>query len=119
MSTSDDVAMITRQAFVPHSARLQAPPKLRRIHVLTLAPFYPCEGDDGRGCFIAEPLKALEEAGIQNSVLVATPFYRRSKPINEAVMAATGLRYFSLPKGFGLATSGAFLFGSIVRRVRD
>lgn len=119
MSAFDNMAMIPLESFVPPPRRLQAPSKpTRRIHVLTLAPFYPCKGDEGRGCFIAEPLKGLEEAGIQNRVLVATPFYRRSKPINEAVMPATSLRYFSLPKGFGLASSGAFLFGSIVRHIR-
>jgi teichuronic acid biosynthesis glycosyltransferase TuaC len=119
MGSSDNLATIPCEAFIPHPSCVQAAPgPKRRIHVLTLAPFYPCKGDEGRGCFIAEPLKALEEAGIQNSVVVATPFYRRSKPISDAVVAATGTRYFSLPKGFGLASSGAFLFASVVRRVR-
>jgi teichuronic acid biosynthesis glycosyltransferase TuaC len=120
MSSSESVATIPREAFVAHPPRLGAAPEPKRtVHVLTLAPFYPCKEDEGRGCFIAEPLKAMEEAGIQNSVLVATPFYRRSKPINDAVVAASGARYFSLPKGFGLASSGAFLFASVVRRVRE
>jgi teichuronic acid biosynthesis glycosyltransferase TuaC len=90
----------------------------RTLHVLTLTPFYPLRGDDGAGCFIAEPLKALEKVGVKNTVLVAKPFYRTGAPINSNSPAATSLRYFSLPKGVGLASSGAFLFSRLVGQFR-
>jgi teichuronic acid biosynthesis glycosyltransferase TuaC len=98
---------------------LEATPGARkRLHVLTLTPFYPFVGDDAQGCFVAEPLSALEELGISNSVLAVRPFYRgRARPCKSAP-AAYAKGYFSLPGGLGLPFSGASLFGSILHEVR-
>lgn len=91
----------------------------KQLHVLTLSPFYPQEEDDGSGCFIAEPLRALEKWGIRHSVIVAAPFYRRKRAIAGSVVPATLSRYFAMPKGFGLAPSGAFLYSSVASSLRD
>ncbi|HEV2731522.1 MAG TPA: hypothetical protein VGV15_15935, partial [Terriglobales bacterium] len=86
--------------------------------MLTLTPFYPFAGDDAQGCFVAEPLSALEELGISNSVLAVRPFYRgRARPCKSAP-AAYVKDYFSLPGGLGLPVSGASLFVSILHEVR-
>jgi len=93
--------------------------KRQELHVLTLTPFYPNELDDSQGCFVSEPLQALSQAGIVNSVLALQPIYR--KKVRAAVSSASAewVRYFSLPGTFGLPIAGAFAFARIVGRVRE
>lgn len=93
-------------------------PGKRPLHVLTLTPFYPTAEDDANGCFVAEPLAVLAQLGVRNSILTAQPFYRGKLSGNDAAPKAEYRKYFSLPGGFGLASAGAFLFASIVGRVR-
>jgi teichuronic acid biosynthesis glycosyltransferase TuaC len=101
------------------SATSAALTKLRRsLHVLTLTPFYPSEGNDANGCFIAEPLEWTAKIEVASTVLAAQPFYRRRVHAPKSGIPATWLRYFSLPGGFGLPSAGAFLFAGIVGRVR-
>jgi len=89
------------------------------LHVLTLTPFYPSQRDDANGCFIAEPLTALAELGVHNSVLAVQPIYReRERPAPNAPPAEF-VRYFPIPGGTGLASAGAFLFARILGRVRE
>jgi glycosyltransferase involved in cell wall biosynthesis len=94
-------------------------PSRRQIQVLTLTPFYPSEHDDVSGCFIAEPIEALVQAGIMSNVFAVQPFYREARRARASAVPAEWLRYFSLPSGFGLPTAGAFLFARIVGHVRD
>lgn len=90
-----------------------------QLRVLTLTPFYPSEGDDATGCFVAEPLEALVRTGIVNTVFAAQPVYRsRTRPSPSGV-PAKWVRYFSLPGGFGLPTAGAFLFARLVGMMRE
>lgn len=89
------------------------------LHALTLTPFYPTEQDDAQGCFVAEPLLAVEQQGIANTVLAVQPFYRARPRANTAVLPARWTRFPALPGGFGLPSSGAFLFASILRKVRE
>ena len=100
-------------------AKGDAPPGSGRVlHVLTLTPFYPREGDDGFGCFVAEPLAAVASGGIRNTVFAVQPFYYgRFKPSATGV-PARWFRYFSFPGGLGLPTHGAFVFARIVSQVR-
>ena len=53
-------------------------PPREPLHVLTLTPFYPVQGDDAQGCFVAEPLSWLAKLGVTNTVRAAQPFYRES-----------------------------------------
>ena len=60
---------------------VEAAPALRkRLHVLTLTPFYPSDDDDAQGCFVAESLRAMRGLKITNSVLAVRPFYRGRAP---------------------------------------
>jgi glycosyltransferase involved in cell wall biosynthesis len=93
-------------------------PKSTNLHVLTLTPFYPSEGDDANGCFVSEPLASLAKFGVANHVMAVQPVYRSRIRSRDSDFPAEWLRYFSLPRGFGLSTSGAFLFARIVGRVR-
>jgi teichuronic acid biosynthesis glycosyltransferase TuaC len=94
-------------------------PGSKPLRVLTLTPFYPSEGDDAGGCFVAEPLEALAPTEVQNTVFAAQPFYRGSFRARASGIRAEWLRYFSLPGGFGLPSAGAFLFARIVAQIRD
>lgn len=88
------------------------------LHVLTLTPFYPTLQDDAQGCFVAEPLPALEQQGIVSTVVAVQPFYRTRSVPSSAAFPAQWSRYPAVPGGFGLPGSGAFLFASILRKVR-
>jgi teichuronic acid biosynthesis glycosyltransferase TuaC len=89
------------------------------LHVLTLTPFYPNDPDDGQGCFVAEPLRAVEQQGIVNTVFAVQPFYRARSSAGKSVPHARRIRFPALPGGLGLPSSGAFLFASILRKVRQ
>lgn len=91
----------------------------RPLHVLTLTPFYPSERDDGAGCFVAEPLNALAQVGVVNTVFAVLPLYRGKLRARESGVPARWLRYLSLPGGFGLPTAGAFVFARVVGQVRE
>ena len=88
------------------------------LHVLTLTPFYPAGGDDGQGCFVAEPLAELARLGVANTVRAVRPFYRGGAAVGDSAVPARWVRFFSLPGGWGLSTSGAFLFGRLLADVR-
>jgi teichuronic acid biosynthesis glycosyltransferase TuaC len=106
---------------------MSAPPPLavpgdkrtnRGLHVLVLTPFYPTLQDDAQGCFVAEALPAVEQQEIVNTVLAVQPFYRaRSRP-SPSAFSAQRASFPAFPSGFGLPSSGAFLFASILRKVR-
>lgn len=88
------------------------------LHVLTLTPFYPTHQDDAVGCFVSEPLAVLAKAGVHNTVFAVQPVYRGAVRASEFAVPARWLRYFSFPGGFGLPSSGAFLFARVVSQVR-
>ena len=90
----------------------------RAIHVLTLTPFYPVQDDAARGCFIAEPLWWLEQLGMTNTVLAVQPFYRGFVRANNAVFPAQWSHFVALPGNLGLPTAGAFLYASILSKIR-
>lgn len=102
-----------------HAGSLSPLPENQSLHVLTLTPFYPSEQDDGRGCFVADPLAALTGHGIANTIVAAQPFYRPSERSHPAVQPAEGMRYFSVPGNAGLSLAGAFLFARMVPRIRQ
>ena len=88
------------------------------LHVLTLTPFYPTEQDDAQGCFVAEPLPAVEQNGIANTVLAVEPFYRARSSPRPSGVPAHWTRFPAFPGRFGLPSAGAFLFARILRKVR-
>lgn len=88
------------------------------MHILTLTPFYPVEGNDAFGCFVAEPLPWLQKEGIKNRVIAVRPAYRKHAHASSEAFPATLIHYWTLPGGFGLPFSGAFLFARIISEVR-
>jgi glycosyltransferase involved in cell wall biosynthesis len=89
------------------------------MHVLTLTPFYPTDRDDGNGCFVADPLAALADVGVYNTVFAVEPVYRSRSYSESSSPAARWLRYFAIPGGIGLSTAGAFLSARVVGKVRE
>jgi teichuronic acid biosynthesis glycosyltransferase TuaC len=89
------------------------------LHLLTLTPFYPSTADDGRGCFISEPLEWLAKLGVRNTVLAMQPVYRAKLSSGGSAVRGEWLRYFSLPGGLGLPIAGAFAFSRIIPRLRE
>jgi glycosyltransferase involved in cell wall biosynthesis len=89
------------------------------LHVLTISPFYPTQGDDAAGCFVAEPLAALCQREVRHSVIAAQPLYRQSEQAGRNAPPAEAIRYFSFPKGAGLPTAGFFLYRKLLAKVRE
>ena len=88
------------------------------INVLTLTPFYPTASDDAEGSFIAEPLQALPEFQVNSCVVAVRPWHRDSAGSNPLAPVATWIQYPSIPGGIGLASAGAFLYASLISRIR-
>jgi len=88
-----------------------------RMRVLTLTPFYPTASDDAAGCFIAEPLRELEDFGVSSCVVAVQPFHGSSAGSDAVAPIATWVRYPSIPGGIGLASAGAFLYASLISKV--
>jgi len=88
------------------------------MRVLTLTPFYPTASDDGAGCFIAEPLRKLEDFGVNSCIVAVQPLHGSSQRSDIITPVATWIRYPSIPGGVGLASAGAFLYASLISKVR-
>ncbi|HXR17853.1 MAG TPA: glycosyltransferase [Terriglobales bacterium] len=88
------------------------------MRVLTLTPFYPTASDDGAGGFVAEPLRELEQFGVNSCIVAVEPLHRSSARSNTTNPVVTWIRYPSIPGGIGLSSAGAFLYASLISRVR-
>jgi len=109
-STQTDVRMADRRLGG------KAHPEMR---VLTLTPFYPTASDDAAGCFVAEPLRELADFGVNSCVVAVHPMHRNSAGSNAIAPIASRIGYLSIPGGIGLASAGAFLYASLISRVRN
>jgi len=87
------------------------------MRVLTLTPFYPTASDAAAGCFVAEPICALERLGIESCVVAAEPFHRPRSTANGH--PALWVRYASVPGGIGLASAGVLLYAGLLAKVRE
>lgn len=88
------------------------------FHVLALTPFYPSVEDDAQGCFVAEALPAVELHRVVHTVFSVRPFYRGKMNPAKSAIPAKWRRFFALPGGLGLPSSGLFLFVRLLPEVR-
>ena len=89
-----------------------------KLHVLTLTPFYPSDGDEVSGCFVAEPLRQLKAYGVASSVIaVGLMYHARRRSSHES--PAEWIRYPQLPGNIGLSSAGKFLGARLLRKVRQ
>jgi glycosyltransferase involved in cell wall biosynthesis len=87
------------------------------LHVLTLTPFYPSEGEEVSGCFVAESLRELEAVGAASSVIAVDSVYHRRRRTSRQY-PAEWMRYAQLPGNFGLSSAGKFLGAALFNRVQ-
>jgi teichuronic acid biosynthesis glycosyltransferase TuaC len=90
---------------------------LSKPHILTLTPFYPSDGDEVSGCFVAETLRQLEAQGAASSVIAVDSIYHASRK-SSGKFPGTWLRYPQLPGNFGLSSAGRFLGAVLLNRVQ-
>ena len=89
-----------------------------KLHVLTLTPFYPSDGDEVSGCFVAESLRQLQDCGVASSVIAVDSIYHPSRKSSHSSVAEW-IRYPQLPGNFGLSSAGKFLGAVLLNRVRE
>ena len=88
----------------------------RALHVLTLTPFFPCEGDEVSGCFIAESTKQLEQFNVASTIIAANPLHHPRKRPNLS-SPAEWVRYPQLPGNLGLSSAGRWLYARLLATV--
>jgi glycosyltransferase involved in cell wall biosynthesis len=88
------------------------------LRVLTITPFYPHEGDEVSGCFVAEALRPLGDYGVSSSV-IAVDSLHHSRKKSSRTHPAEWIRYPQLPGNFGLSSAGRFLAEVVFPRVRQ
>jgi teichuronic acid biosynthesis glycosyltransferase TuaC len=89
-----------------------------KLHVLTLTPFYPSDGDEVSGCFVAETLRELTAYGVASSVIAVDSIYHARRRASQQ-SPAEWVRYPQLPGNFGLSSAGKFLGAVLLKRVRE
>lgn len=88
------------------------------LHILTITPFYPAEGDEVSGCFVAESLRHLTKRGVVSSVFAVNSIYHaRRKPNYHS--PAEWIRYPQWPGNFGLASAGRFVAAVVMKKVEQ
>lgn len=90
----------------------------RPLHVLTVTPFYPTADSEAAGCFIAEPIRALEQVSVKSKVIAASPVHHAANR-SRSTTPAEWVRYPQLPGNLGLSTAGRFLFARLLARVKS
>jgi teichuronic acid biosynthesis glycosyltransferase TuaC len=89
-----------------------------KLHVLTLTPFYPSDGDEVSGCFVAETLRELETYGVASSVIAVDSIYH-SRRRSRSESPAEWIRYPQLPGNFGLSSAGRLLGAVLLKKIRQ
>ncbi len=107
MSAAAALPLVTREASVAG----------RRLHVLTLTPFFPSAQNPAQGCFIAEPVERLSDFDIETRVIALKPFYRSSQ--DPCIAGSEWKNFYCVPGNVGLVTSGTLLARAIRTRVLE
>ncbi len=88
------------------------------LHVLTLTPFYPHQGNEADGPFVAEPLAHIAEFGIHSTVIASKPISHKPVACNEAEPRAIWVRHWQLPGKAAYASWGPLLYLRLMGEVR-
>jgi glycosyltransferase involved in cell wall biosynthesis len=87
------------------------------IHVLTLTPFYPSEGDEVDGTFVAEPLEHLAAFKVDSTIIAAKPRSRGTFKPSGRVPKAVWVRHPQLPGKAAYGSWGLLLYARLARFV--
>ena len=85
----------------------------RRVHVLILTPFYPCQGDEADGCFIAETTAHLSHFNIESTIIAPKPWSRSRYKVSDQVPPATWVRFPYVPTSAGWAGWGLSIYACV------
>lgn len=88
------------------------------LHVLTLTPFYPHQGNEADGPFVAEPLAHIAEFGIHSTVIASKPISHKPVACNEAEPRAIWVRHWQLQGKAAYASWGPLLYLRLMGEVR-
>ncbi len=80
------------------------------LHVLTLTPFYPHQGNEADGPFVAEPLAHMSEFGVHSTVIASKPISHKPVACNEAEPRAIWVRHWQLPGKAAYGSWGPLLY---------
>jgi teichuronic acid biosynthesis glycosyltransferase TuaC len=90
------------------------------LHVLTITPFFPSNQNEVNGCFVAEPIEALRQLGVDcTAIAVSALHHPRKRPIVGAGAPAEWVRYPQIPGTFGLASAGRLLYARLLKQVEN
>jgi teichuronic acid biosynthesis glycosyltransferase TuaC len=89
----------------------------RRLHVLTLTPFFPSDKNEVSGCFVAEAIDQLKHFGVESKVIAVSPIHYPKKHAGPGV-TAEWVRYLQVPGNLGLSSAGKLLYARLLGRVR-
>jgi glycosyltransferase involved in cell wall biosynthesis len=89
----------------------------KRLHVLTLTPFFPSDRNEVSGCYVAEPIEELRRSGVDCSVMAVSPIHYSRKQ-RGSLSAADWVRYPQLPGNLGLSSGGKLLYARLLGRIR-
>jgi glycosyltransferase involved in cell wall biosynthesis len=90
----------------------------RKLHVLTLTPFYPSVRDEVSGCFVAELLEQLKSEEVTSTVMAVGNVFHPRK-VAEDNKPAIWFRYLQFPGIVGLSSAGVLLYSGIRAKVRQ
>ena len=87
-----------------------------KLHVLTLTPFYPSQGDEVSGCFVAELLERLKLEQVDSTVLAVDALHH-SRKVADAEKPGEWIRFPQIPGNIGLSSAGKLLYARLRGRV--
>ena len=88
------------------------------LHVLTLTPFYPHQGNEADGPFVAEPLAHMAEFGVHSTVIASKPISHNPVTTNGTEPRAVWVRHWQLHGKAAYASWGPLLYLRLMREVR-
>jgi glycosyltransferase involved in cell wall biosynthesis len=90
----------------------------RRIHVLMIAPFYPSQGDEADGCFVAESVEYLSKLNIDFTIISVKPWSLSAYKVSDRAPKAIWVRFPFLPNKAGWASWGLSIYACVALFVR-
>ena len=90
-----------------------------KLHVLTLTPFYPSDGDEVSGCFVAEILRELRVYGVASSVIAVDSIYHAQPKDKPGILPPTGFAIRNCPETLACRAQANFLGAVLLAKVRS
>lgn len=89
-----------------------------RLHVLMIVPFYPSQGDEADGCFVAESVECLSKLNIDVTIISVKPWSLSTYKVSDRAPKAIWVRFPYLPTRAGWAGWGLSIYARLALLVR-